>query len=1265
MISMNFLTRSFLSRHRWLAGLLALLLLAPVLVLALLYWWLLPNLPRYKDTVASVMSSATGYTITLEHIDGEWGGVRPRVTLDGVRLYQGQRPLLHFSRLEGRFGWRSLLTLEPRFHELSVEAPAITLRRANDGMFYLGGLKIDPNSTDTAFSDWLLKQGEVRVKGATLAWVDETSGSPPMVLRDVSFRLSNLLRRHAFEIKASPPLALANPVSMDGVLVGRSLSARQEWRGTVNFRTTALSVEAMRPWLPVAWQSARGHGSVAVQADIGLGRIESVEGQVNLGGLYAVLDAGRPPLDLPQLAGKMGWKREQNDETFWARKVLVRPRGGAMAGPFDLAWRHGPTERAITIGDLPLAVLPALAAAMPLDPAWQEKIRAAQPQGRIDELALKWRGPLPSRAGFSVRGKFTSLGWNAVSGYPAVRNLGGVLEGNEEKGVYSLAGNQAVLDLPAVFADPLLRFDTLTARGGWKKQGENAYDLEIAEAALSNADLTANLYGRYRLPGKGPGVADLSGRLLRATGPRVERYLPLAINEDTRAWLRQGILSGEAHDAVFQLKGDLAQFPFRHARQGIFRVQARVSGAQIHYAADYPPINQVDGELIFDGVRMEIRSEQASIYGAKLSKVRAVIPDLEAQEELLEVTGEASGPAQEFIRFVNFSPVTDRIGGLTEEMSATGNLHLAMNIKVPLRHSHDTTLAGRLTFSGNMVFPGPDLPRMEQVTGKLEFTDSGVTTPQMTAKVLGGGATFTAATEKGQVKVRGQGVLNAAELDVWLGKPLASRLKGESGWRGELSLGGDQTRLRLESTLAGMESRLPAPLEKPAASSANLVYEYQKLNSEEDWSSLQYGRMASAVWTSRKTPGGRRFDRGELRFGGAARLPSEPGLQVAGYVRTIDLGGWMDMFPDAKSGRMPLSGIQLTLSRLEFLGRPFHDITLSGKLKGNLLRGSINGREMEGNLTYRLAGDTTARLSAQFRHFTLPEAGAGNGAEAVRVDAADLPAMDVQVEELKLGDQPLGRLELFAHGIPKGLAIDQLNLIHKDSLINMTGEWNDSGKGETRMKMNADIRNAGLMLDRFGYGNLLKRGTAQIRGEVSWQGSPADFTFGTLAGAMQLTAKNGQFTKVEPGAGKLLGVLSLQSLPRRFTLDFRDVFSEGFAFDQISSTMQLAKGTVYTHDFLMKGPSATVKMSGLARLNDETVKLRVKVIPKLSEGVAVAGALLGGPVAGLGALVVQKALKDPIEEAISFEYMVDGGWNDPSVTRLAKPKLNQEQEPNS
>ena len=141
---------------------------------------------------------------------------------------------------------------------------------------------------------------------------------------------------------------------------------------------------------------------------------------------------------------------------------------------------------------------------------------------------------------------------------------------------------------------------------------------------------------------------------------------------------------------------------------------------------------------------------------------------------------------------------------------------------------------------------------------------------------------------------------------------------------------------------------------------------------------------------------------------------------------------------------------------------------------------------------------------------------------------------------------------------------------------------------------------------------------------------------------------------MDPGIGKLLGVLSLQALPRRIGLDFRDVFSDGFAFDEISGTMRLSRGVVYSDDFRMQGPAAQVAMSGLVDINAETQQLRVAVAPKLSESVALAGTLIGGPIVGLGALAVQKLLKDPLGQAATFEYRVTGAWADPVVTRIAR-----------
>ncbi len=1266
---------SSLLRSRWLWALAGILAAIPALVLAWLYWVMFPNLPQYKDDVAGLLSSATGYTITFEAMDGDWGGARPRFTLEGVRISDGGRPLLYFTRLEGRFGWRTLTALEPRFHELSVEAPGLTVRRAQDGMIHVGGLTIDPDSPDTSFSDWLLRQGEVRMQGATVAWVDDMRDGQPLILHDVSLHLQSLLNRHAFRVAVSPPAHLSKPLELNGVLYGRSLAKREAWHGKMALKAPALELAAWRPWLPPEYARARGHGSVEAELGIEQGRLSASDFKLNLADLYIESPQLAAPVDLAGLTGSLGWVREKTikaaaAQTVHARALALKGRSGVAVEPFDFSYRWGDGERKVSAARLSLTPLAALAPALPLEASWRARIAELAPRGHFDSLELRWRGDLSAPEKFSVDARFAGLGWAAHGGRPGAANLGGMLAGNEEKGSYAITGKQGGFDLPEFFAEPQFRFDILNVRGGWKRQKDKHYSIDIAEAVLSNADLAATLYGRYHLYGQGPGVADLTGRVERAYGPSVQRYLPFAINEDTHDWLRNGILRGEVRHGSFKLHGDLGRFPFRTPGDGIFRVAGRVYGGQLRFAPDYPQIDDIEGELLFDGVRMEIHSDKARIYGAQLRKVKAVIPDLDTTEELLEVSGEAIGPAQEFIRFANFSPVSGKIDGLTEEMTANGDLRLQMSIKVPLRHSADTTLAGRLFFGRNTISPGPDLPRLDQVGGVLDFTGQTVTAQKITARLLGGPATVMAVTEDGQVQVRGHGTFMAAALNAWFGKDIAGRLSGQADWQGELNLERGRQRFRLESNLLGLGARLPAPLEKTAEKPARFVFEQQSLDDGAKRAGLQYGNIATAVWISKPAAAGYGLERGEINFGGKAQMPGEPGLWIVGSVSNFDLGGWLALLPQGRGGKdAGVSGINLSLASLEFMDRRFSDISITGGLKGNLLRTSVAGRGMAGSVTYRRAeGGNTARISAQFKQFVLPNPlphVQAAGAAAMRLRAADFPAFDLQVEELGFGSRPMGRLELIARGVPSGMAIDQLNLIHADSVIRMTGIWKDTGLSETRMKVNADIKDAGQMLGRFGYPDALWKGVATVDGEVAWLRSPADFSFATLDGTLRLKAKNGQFLKVEPGAGKLLGIASLQSLPRRITLDFRDVFSGGFAFDEISSTMQVADGTVYTDDFLMKGPAASVKMSGMAKLRDESVKLRVKVTPKISEGVAVAGALLGGPVAGVGALVVQKVLKDPFEEAISYEYLVDGPWDNPTVTKLAKPKSAQEKEPES
>ena len=168
------------------------------------------------------------------------------------------------------------------------------------------------------------------------------------------------------------------------------------------------------------------------------------------------------------------------------------------------------------------------------------------------------------------------------------------------------------------------------------------------------------------------------------------------------------------------------------------------------------------------------------------------------------------------------------------------------------------------------------------------------------------------------------------------------------------------------------------------------------------------------------------------------------------------------------------------------------------------------------------------------------------------------------------------------------------------------------------------------------------------------------FCYASLSGTFKLDAAKGRFLKMDPGAGKLLSILSLQALPGHITLDMDDVFRRGFQFENIYGNATINDGVIDTKDFHIDGSSAKVTMSGSVDLNSETQELHVKVFPTIGDSVSLISVFTAGPAVGVGALIVSKILGDPLDKLVSFEYNVSGTWREPNVVKVAQSPVQFE-----
>lgn len=1197
-------------------------------------------------------------------IEAGWLGLRPQITLMDVRVYDAEgREALRLPSVENILAWRSLVHLDLRAHSLVIQGPRLAVRRDPSGRVEVAGIPLHGSPGATAgLSEWLLGQGDIEIRDAEIEWRDERRGAPPLRLSAVNLHLHNSAGRHALGLSARLPAELGGRLELRARLRDPGSGDEPALSGRVYAELGYADFAAWRAWLDLPVNAVRGAGAVRLWATLENNAWRSATADFVASDLAVVFADDLPALELDSLRGRLQARVLGEGYQLTGRQVVLAATDGFKLGPADFQIAWAPSGGSIEANAVELSGLARLAQTLPLPAAVRQLADDLEPRGQVADVSYRWQGPLEKPARFRARSRFSELGlkpWGAVPGFAG---LAGSLEATEAGGRVYLRSRNAELDLPKVFPEPHVAFDSLSGQIDWQDE-RGRFSASLTSLSFANADLSGSAFGAYTRGGAGAGAIDLSATLTRADARRVARYLPLAsiMGEQTRQWLVAGIRGGQASDVHLRLRGELADFPYADPARGEFRVTARVQDGVLQYADGWPAIRHIDADLQFERNRMDIVGRSGTILGAHLSGVHVSIPDLASQHPLLSVAGEAAGPSDEFLKYIASSPVRQMTSGLTDGIAASGDGRLRLALELPLAGAGTARVNGDYSFAGNALRLDARLPPIERAAGRLSFTEASFAAHDVRGRLFGGPVAISGGTRGNadamQFMARGEAAAQSltAVPDDW-----RRFLSGHAAYIATLSLEQGVRRIALNSSLRGVASTLPAPLAKSAAESLPLRLEV--LTSEGGSRERIVGSLANLVSVdARRTRHGDalELERASVRLGsgaGGLRLPAR-GVSIEGALPMLDFDAWRAA--GGSTARPALPGpllVDLRLGQLRAYGKRFNDVSLRASGRPQAWSATVSSAEMEGQLSYGKADDgvgkKAGRLVARMKRFDVP--GDAPSAAGQAFNPGELPAVDFVAERFAVRHRALGRVEVAAEPDGADWRIDRLTVANPDGTLEAKAWWRGGTKPRTVLDFALHARDAGALLGRIGYPGLVMGGSAHLEGSASWDGEPASFDAATLSGELHLVAEDGQFLEIDPGVGKLISLMSLQALPRRVALDFSDVFSKGFRFDRIDAASRVKGGLMQVADFRMRGPAAEVQISGSADLARETQDLRVRVVPGLGDSASTVIGIIN-PVMGVTAALAQRALQNPLGQIFAHDFSVTGGWADPQVTRLNPP----------
>lgn len=752
---------------------------------------------------------------------------------------------------------------------------------------------------------------------------------------------------------------------------------------------------------------------------------------------------------------------------------------------------------------------------------------------------------------------------------------------------------------------------------------KQTWQVTVSSLQLMNSDGMANVAGSFQwLPSQLPNV-NLDANFTLAKASHVSRYLPLNVfPADVSHWLSDSFTAGEVTAGHAQLKGNLADFPFDKGN-GKFLITGDVKNVGLTYAPNWPDLEHINGRVVFAGSSVHVEVDSGETLTIPFGHVVADIPDMGAAVSMLNIkTDPMTTDFSNALGYVRSSPLNKTLGKMFNDVSLSGPIDVDLAMKIPMHRPESANIVGQIKIDNAVMKFDPWNLEVDQLSGLVHFTESTTDSSSLTGELFGRPLELSLATLKKKhtdsiVRANFKNHIAVSDLQAWLKLPLSTVMTGDTDISGELDMAFDKPiNLLLQSKLVGIDVNLPDQYGKKASQSIDFNATLTIEREEPLKAQMTYGKLLTATAM---------IDRDEL---------GEMSLESAGLT----------------SDKMMLYGQQLTNVKLDLTPSTpnWHVNVASNEITGQV------------DFPIKLSRQSTVtavldKLNIQSSNIT---------SITPTVNPSTFPTISIVSNNTVINKISLGKLTIKTAPSKEGLTIQTLRIVSPMIDFQASGAWTGHRQANlTTLTGNAVSNNVHDFLMNLGFDahNVVVQ-NGRMRFDVAWDDVPYSLAFAKMNGTASFELSKGRIVDIgeengaKMGLGRMLSLFSLQTIPRRLSLDFSDVFQKGYSFDTVKGDFKIDNGDIYTSNVKFDGPVAKIGINGKIGLTDHDYNLVLSVTPYVTSSIPVAATLLtGNPLIGLGVFAVNTVVSSQVSKVSTYYYNVTGPWNNPSWKTISAP----------